>query len=186
MNAPQLLVVGLGNLPYPLTRHSVGHLVIDSLASRLGIQCKPDLSLGGKGGTGKLSLEGEAVEVTLLKPKNLMNLSGPCVLQALQTTRTSLSSLVVIHDSLSHAPATLSPRLGGSANGHNGIRSVIEALGGKKNFHRIRIGIGRGEGNVADYVLGRLPSFEKQYWDWDGEGVDKVVQALEQIVKKGR
>ena len=116
-----------------------------------------------------------------------MNLSGPCVSQALQATRTPLSSLVVIHDSLSHTPATLSPKKGGSANGHNGVRSIIEALGGKKDFWRIRIGIGRGAdgGSVADYVLGRLPSFEKQYWDWDGEGVDKVVQALEQIVQKG-
>jgi peptidyl-tRNA hydrolase, PTH1 family len=114
-----------------------------------------------------------------------MNLSGPCVSQALQATRTPLSSLVVIHDSLSHAPATLSPRFGGSANGHNGVRSIIDAFGGRKEFHRIRVGIGRGEGSVADYVLGRLPSYEKQFWGWDGQGLDKVVQALEQIVKKG-
>lgn len=116
-----------------------------------------------------------------------MNLSGPCVSQALRTTRTPLSSLVVIHDSLSHTPATLSPRFGGSANGHNGVRSVIDALGGKKDFHRIRVGIGRGEGgSVADYVLSRLPSFERQHWDWDGAGVDKVLEALEQIYRKGQ
>lgn len=111
-----------------------------------------------------------------------MNLSGPCVAQALRTTGLPLSSLVVIHDSLSHTPATLSPRFGGSANGHNGVRSIIEALGGKKDFHRLRIGIGRGEGSVADYVLSRLPSFERQYWDVDGDGVDLVTDALQSIL----
>ena len=106
-----------------------------------------------------------------------MNLSGPCVSQALRATGIPLSSLVVIHDSLSHSPATLSPRFGGSANGHNGVRSIIEAFGGKKDFYRLRVGIGRGEGSVSDYVLGRLPSFERQYWDADGEGMNTVSRA---------
>ena len=113
--------------------------------------------------------------------ENLMNLSGPCVSQALRTTGIPMSSLVVIHDSLSHTPATLSPRFGGSANGHNGVRSIIEALGGDKAFHRLRIGIGRGEGSVADYVLSRLPSFERQYWDTNGAGLDLVIGALQSI-----
>jgi len=127
----------------------------------------------------------EVVQLTLFKPKNLMNLSGPCVSQVLRATKTPISSLVVIHDSLSHTPATLSPKFGGSANGHNGVKSIIESLG-SKDFHRLRAGIGRGEGSVSDYVLSRLPSFERQFWDWDGPGVDKVIEALEQIAKKGK
>lgn len=89
--------------------------------------------------------------------------------------------MIVIHDSLSHKPCTNSPKFGGSANGHNGVRSIISALGGDTNFHRLRIGIGREERDVAEYVLGKLSIHERQFWSVDGQGIDLVWSSLNKI-----
>ena len=77
----------------------------------------------------------------------------------------------------------LSPKFGGSANGHNGIRSLISALGTKDFFH-LRLGIGRSESEVAEYVLSRLPNFERQFWGPDGQGLDLVWEQIQKIVLK--
>lgn len=114
-----------------------------------------------------------------------MNISGPPIAKAMRATVGSPSSLVVIHDSLDHHPGQVSPGFGGSPRGHNGVRSVIAALGGSKDFHRIRIGIGRGGGDVADYVLGRLSSHEKQQSGPDGEVTTAVERLLAAIVQRG-
>lgn len=110
----------------------------------------------------------------------LMNISGPPVSKAVKATVLDPNRVVVIHDSLSHRPCFISHTFGGSPQGHNGVKSVIANLN-RANVHRLRIGIGRGEGSVADYVLGRLPSFEKEYWGVDGEGIDPILRELERI-----
>ncbi|EKM54204.1 uncharacterized protein PHACADRAFT_257882 [Phanerochaete carnosa HHB-10118-sp] len=177
----KLLVVGLGNFPYPLTRHSVGHLVVQSLADRVGISISADKRLDGLVGRGSVTLAENDVSLTLYLPKALMNITGRPTVNAMKSLGFQPSSMVVIHDSLSHRPGVASPKSGGSAEGHNGVRSVMAALGGSKDFHRLRIGIGRGDGNVADYVLGRLSSYEKQYWGTDGDGIDVVLRELAKI-----
>jgi PTH1 family peptidyl-tRNA hydrolase len=92
----------------------------------------------------------------------------------------------------------VSPKFGGSANGHNGVRSVIASMGNivsqlpaprpaNDEFHRIRLGIGRPthkSADVADYVLGFLSREELDWWAYGGEGLNKVVAALEAIMKK--
>ena len=113
-----------------------------------------------------------------------MNLSGPCVAKALRELNLPHTSMVVVHDSLDHAPSTLSPKFGGSANGHNGVRSIISALGGKADFHRLRIGIGRGEGSIADFVLSPISSSERAHWGEGGRGIDMVCTTLSQITTK--
>lgn len=110
-----------------------------------------------------------------------MNVNGPCVSAALRYTGVHPSSMIVIHDSLSQKPVTLSPKFGGSANGHNGVRSIISALGGDMNFHRLRVGIGREGEDVAAYVLGKLSSHERAFWGVDGQGLGVVWKALENI-----
>ena len=110
-----------------------------------------------------------------------MNITGPCVASALKHSGIPPSSMIVIHDSLSHKPTALSPKFGGSANGHNGVRSVIAALRGNTDFHRLRIGIGRVDSDVAEYVLEKLSSFERQFWSTDGEGIDLVLNAIADI-----
>lgn len=111
-----------------------------------------------------------------------MNITGKAVVAALRASVVQPSQMVVIQDSLSHRPGTLSPKFGGSANGHNGIKSVISALGGNSDFYRLRIGIGRPEDNVTEYVLGRLSSYEKGFWGAGGEGIKLVLRELEKIV----
>ena len=110
-----------------------------------------------------------------------MNITGPCVSSALRHTGVHPSSMIVVHDSLSHKPNTVSPKFGGSANGHNGVRSIISALGGNMSFHRLRIGIGRIDGDITEYVLGPLSMEERQYWSSDGQGIEQVWKALSNI-----
>jgi len=113
-----------------------------------------------------------------------MNITGPSVAGALRNSVKAPDAMIIIHDSLSHKPKALSPKMGGSANGHNGVRSVISALRGETNFHRFRIGIGRGPGDAAEYVLAKLPLEEKFYWNGDGIGLDLICNELERIARK--
>jgi peptidyl-tRNA hydrolase, PTH1 family len=118
-----------------------------------------------------------------------MNISGPSIANVFRNSvafthsqKDKLSTLVTISDSLDHAPCTISTRFGGSANGHNGLKSLIAALGGTSGFCRIRAGIGRGT-DVAGWVLGRLSGHERMFWE-EGEGLDEVERALEEIALK--
>jgi len=180
----QILIVGLGNLPLPMTRHSVGHLIIDSLALRLGVRMTPNRAMGGIVGHTTTTFGEELLSVTLFKPRALMNLSGRSVSTALRQTVQTSNSMIVIHDSLSHKPKKLSYKLGGSANGHNGIKSVMSALGGDPGFHRLRVGIGHNDGDAAEYVLRKLSQDEQQFWGENGEGVDVVLDEVKRIMGK--
>lgn len=113
-----------------------------------------------------------------------MNISGHSVSNALRNTVKSADSMVVIHDSLSHKPERISYKLGGSANGHNGVKSVIAALGGNDDFHRLRIGIGRNDVDAAEYVLQKLSVHEREYWGEDGIGLELVLDEVKRIVDK--
>jgi peptidyl-tRNA hydrolase, PTH1 family len=113
-----------------------------------------------------------------------MNISGRSVAVALRRSAKLSSSMILIHDSLSHKPAKLSYKLGGSANGHNGVKSVISALGGDAGFHRLRIGIGQNDVDAAEYVLGRLSRQEREFWGEHGAGIDLVWHEVERIVGK--
>lgn len=109
-----------------------------------------------------------------------MNLSGPPITRHLKSLRLPPSRLLVLHDSLGHKPCAVHPKAGGSANGHNGLRSLASALG-TDAFARLRLGIGAHEGDAAAYVLGRLSEEERRYWE--GEGVERVWRAVEGVVK---
>lgn len=91
--------------------------------------------------------------------------------------------MIVISDSLSHKVETMHVRLGGSANGHNGLKSIISALGNDMNFYRFRIGIGRDDTDAAAYVLNKLPSHERRFWA--NEGLDLILTEIEKVALKG-
>ncbi|KAF8228853.1 peptidyl-tRNA hydrolase [Tricholoma matsutake] len=179
VSIPQVLVVGLGNLPFPLTRHSVGQRIVDSLAFRLGIPMRADKA--GISGQNTVTIGDTQLSLTLFKSKSLMNVSGPSVAATFRKTVRSPSSLIVIADSLDHGQESLSVKFGGSANGHNGIKSIISALGGEMGFYRFRIGIGRDE-SPATYVMGKLSSHERQFWD--DEGLDLILAEIENVARK--
>ncbi|KAF8160637.1 peptidyl-tRNA hydrolase [Crassisporium funariophilum] len=177
---PQLFIAGLGNLPFPATRHSIGQFVIDGLAVRLGIRMSS--VRGGHLGQGNAVVGQTLVHLTLFKSKSLMNISGPSIAAAYRQSVNAPSSMIVLTDSLSHRVDALSVKLGGSANGHNGVKSIISALGGEMGFYRFRLGIGRDESDAAAYVMGKLSSYERRYWH--DQGLDLVLNEIEKVTLK--
>ncbi|KAG5638062.1 hypothetical protein H0H81_002096 [Sphagnurus paluster] len=177
---PRVLVVGLGNLPFPNTRHSIGQVIVDSLALRLGINMSAERN--GISGNGNVLVGETMIALHLFKSKALMNISGPSIAAAYRKTVTSPTSLVVLSDSLSHKIETLHVRVGGSANGHNGIKSIISALGGEMDFYRFRVGIGRDETDAATYVMRKVSSHEHQFWN--NQGLDLIISQIEKVALK--
>ena len=108
-----------------------------------------------------------------------MNISGPSIVSAYRQSVNSPTSMVILTDSLSHRVEALSVKLGGSANGHNGVKSIISALGGEMGFYRFRLGIGRDESDAAAYVMRQLSSHERQYWA--DKGLDLILKEIEKI-----
>ena len=111
-----------------------------------------------------------------------MNISGPSIVQNFRQTANSPGSMVVLADSLEHKVGALSPKLGGSANGHNGVKSIIAALGGEMGFYRFRLGIGRNQMDAAVYVMQTLSSYERKFWN--DEGLDLVLKEIEKVAIK--
>ncbi|HEY1315594.1 MAG TPA: aminoacyl-tRNA hydrolase [Gaiella sp.] len=147
-----LLVAGLGN-PGPehaRDRHNVGWMVVDELARRHGGSFKGKF----RGRLADVRL-GEA-KLALLKPETYMNESGASIQSAAAFYKLRPGQVLVVHDDVDFETARLQARLGGGLAGHNGLRSIAQALG-TQDFLRLRIGVGRpGRGDrrpVADYVL---------------------------------
>ena len=147
-----LLVAGLGNpgREYERTRHNVGWLVANELARRHGGSFRSNFS----GSLAETRL-GD-LRLALLKPETYMNESGRSLAAAARFFKVDPSALLVVHDDVDLEPGRLQARLGGGLAGHNGLRSIAQALG-TQDFLRLRIGVGRpGRGDrrpVADYVL---------------------------------
>jgi PTH1 family peptidyl-tRNA hydrolase len=147
-------VVGLGNPgpDYRETRHNVGQRVVDALARRL--HCR--FSREGAHQVARGRWRDETIH--LLKPGSYMNESGPPVARLLRKLHLGPSDLIVVFDDLDLPLGTVRIRMKGSAGGHNGVRSLIAALG-TDELRRIKVGIGRpGEpgrdrGEVSDHVL---------------------------------
>ena len=144
------LVVGLGNPgpKYQWTRHNAGFMVFDRFSHALGVAVTKK-SFSGLYGEG--SWEGQ--RLLLLKPQTFMNLSGRSVAEALRFHKLSLSDLIVVHDDIDIPFGRVKLKEGGGHAGHNGLRSLVQELGGA-GFLRVRVGVGRPlHGDVADYVL---------------------------------
>lgn len=157
-----VLIVGLGNVgkQYDRTRHNIGFEVLNELAEKQGIDSWTDkkdlkcaLTVGNIGDT----------RVILCKPTTMMNLSGAAVQATVHFYKVDPGAIVVVHDELDINFGQIRTRNGGSAAGHNGIKSLIEHLGA--NFGRVRIGIGpkRPEQiDSADFVLAKFSDQEQK------------------------
>ena len=174
-----LLVVGLGNpgREHERDRHNVGWMVADELARRLDGSWRSKFS----GQLAEVRLDG--LRLGLLKPETYMNDSGRSVSAAARFFKVEPQSLLVVHDDVDLEPGRLQARAGGGLAGHNGLRSLAQALG-TLDFQRLRIGVGRpGRGDprsVADYVLsGFAPEEDAQALV--GRGAD----AVETIAREG-
>jgi PTH1 family peptidyl-tRNA hydrolase len=174
-----LLVAGLGNpgRDYERTRHNVGWLVADELARRHGG------SFRGKFSGQLAETRLDELRLALLKPETYMNESGRSIGAAGRFFKVDPGDLLVVHDDVDLEPGRLQARLGGGLAGHNGLRSIAQALG-THDFLRLRIGVGRpGRGDrrsVADYVL---DEFEPEV-DADAL-IGRAADAVETIARDG-
>jgi PTH1 family peptidyl-tRNA hydrolase len=151
------LLVGLGNPgpQYRDTRHNVGFWVIDELARRWG------LSNGWRDRDEALYVK-RGREALIAKPLTFMNHSGFAISRLSQYFQVELADLLVIVDEVALPLGRLRARRGGSAGGHNGLKSIIEQLGAM-DFPRLRIGVGRGDArrDLADHVLSKFEADER-------------------------
>jgi PTH1 family peptidyl-tRNA hydrolase len=139
------LVVGLGNPGpnYAQTRHNLGFMVADLLAARLGSNFKVHKRSGAEIVTGRLG----GRSVVLAKPRCYMNESGRQVGPLAKFYSVPAADVLIIHDELDIEFGQIRLKIGGGEGGHNGLRSVAQALG-TKDFQRVRIGIGRPPGRT--------------------------------------
>jgi PTH1 family peptidyl-tRNA hydrolase len=174
-----LLVAGLGNpgREHERDRHNAGWLVLGELARRHEAGWRSKFS-------GRLAEArfGDR-RVALLKPETYMNESGRSIAQAVRFFKVDPAALLVVHDDVDLELARLQARLGGGLAGHNGLRSIAQALG-TPEFMRLRIGVGRpGRGDprsVADFVLSPFAAED------DPEAVvTRSADAVEAIVATG-
>src|SRR6266496_1873373 len=174
-----LLVVGLGNpgLEHERDRHNVGWMVVDELARRTDARWRGKFS----GQLAEVRLDG--LRLALLKTETFMNDSGRSVAAAARFFKVEPESLLVVHDDVDLEAGRLQARAGGGLAGHNGLRSLAQALG-TLDFLRLRIGVGRpGRGDprsVADYVLSPFELEEEV-----GALVSRAADAVETVARDG-
>ncbi len=158
--AEPLLIVGLGNPgpKYAKNRHNIGFMVVDLLAERVGAQFKVHKRSGAEIVTGMLAQR----PVVLAKPRTYMNESGSQVGPLAKFYSVRPKDMIVIHDELDIDFGRIRLKQGGGEGGHNGLRSIANAVG-DKSFQRVRIGIGRppGRKEPADFVLENFNSGER-------------------------
>ena len=170
------IIVGLGN-PGPKfadTRHNVGWKVLDLVARQLQVpvnERRPKAVLGTGYRDGK--------RVVLAKPRTFMNNSGEAVEYLLARFGGDGTNLLIIYDEMALLPGRIRLRAAGSDAGHNGIRSIIQAVGGT-GFPRLRVGIGAPPPGVEarDYVLGKFDGEESQAIDAAVERAAAAIQCL--------
>ena len=174
------LVVGLGNPgpKYEGTRHNVGFEAVGILARRHGLQW--ELAPRGIEAFVAKWRPGDAIFV---KPLTYMNLSGAAIVGLLQFYKIELADLFVIFDEAQLDTGRVKIRPGGSAGGHNGLKSVIASLG-TTEFPRLRIGVGRGDKrrDLADHVLARFDPEERSTID---EAIVRAADAAELFIAEG-
>ena len=180
-SGPEWLVVGLGNPgeKYENTRHNVGFLTVDQLADRANV---PVQKLKHRALTNTAEVGG--VRVLLMKPVTYMNLSGEAVGEAARFYKIPPDHVLVISDDVSLPIGKLRVRRGGSAGGHNGLKSIIQHLG-TDQFPRIRVGVGEKphpDYDLADWVLGRPQGEDKKAID---AAVKRAADAVECILTQG-
>jgi peptidyl-tRNA hydrolase, PTH1 family len=176
------LIVGLGNPEpkYDTTRRNIGFAAVDELAKVWQMPLKENKRFQG------LFAEGVAQggqKIRLLKPLTYMNRSGQSVRAVTDWYKVEPSSVLVIYDDMDLPVGKLRIRLSGSAGGHNGMKSIIAHLGGQE-FPRLRIGIGKsdGEKTTISHVLGKFAPEEFKAID---EILYMSVKAIELGLKAG-
>lgn len=164
-------IIGLGNpgKKFEATRHNIGFRVVDAFAERYHAnwQTKTDMHYA------EIAVEGK--KIILIKPQTFMNSSGK-VIPFLIRQGIKPENILVVHDELEQPFGVIKTRIGGSARGHNGLKSIIAACGDQ--FERVRFGIGRPEHkeDVPEYVL--------QNFKESSQDLQKCIDDAVEIIQK--
>ena len=173
------LIVGLGNPgpEYEWTPHNMGFLAVDALAGRAGIRVtRPE----GKSYAGHGELAGH--DVVLAKPQTMMNLSGVAVRMLLERYECTPADVIVLVDEVQLPWGMIRVNENGSAGTHNGMKSVVRAIG--MDFIRVRMGVGPEKiwGDLADYVLCSMGRAERES---AAQVAEECAAAVETILAEG-
>lgn len=180
------LIVGLGNPgpEYTWTPHNAGFLAVDRIAGICDVQLS---NFRGRAMTAKAKLMGH--EVLLAQPATFMNLSGLSVKALLDDLELEVKDLIVLYDELAFPLGTLRLAQRGSANGHNGVKSISAVLG-TEEWMRVRIGVGKPaladgreiKAGGKDYLLAPMRKAELATI---GDALDNAVRAVERWLTEG-
>lgn len=175
------LVVGLGNpgMQYEKTRHNIGFMAVDKLASDYGADFSKHKfdAVFGECRIGNF-------RVIIAKPMTFMNLSGKAVSQICSFYKIPADRIIVMFDDISLDVGKIRMRRKGSHGGHNGIKDIIELMG-TDEIMRIKIGVGakpHPEYDLKDWVLGRFPKEQQQSLE---TALSDTVKAVVEIITKG-
>jgi len=157
------LIVGLENpgSQYARTRHNVGGIFVAELAQRFSIPLKTESKFSGRTGRGMIC----GHDVRLLIPDTFMNLSGKAVGSIAGFYKIMPQDILVAHDEMAFEPGELRLKKAGGINGHNGLRDIVNSLGGSGDFFRLRIGVGHpGDASKVSAFLTShtLPDAERE------------------------
>ena len=176
------LVVGLGNPgpEYARTRHNVGQMVLDELATRLGGTFKVHKT---RAQVLESRLRPGGPRVVLAKPMTYMNTSGGPVAGLAKFYDIPAERVIAVHDEIDIPFAALKLKIGGGEGGHNGLRDMSKALS-TKDYYRVRVGVGRPPGRMdaASYVLKPFSSTEGKELPFL---LDDAADAVEHLVENG-
>ena len=178
------MIVGLGNpgSQYEKTRHNAGFLALDRLEKQLGM---PAERLRHKALCAQAGFAGQ--KLLLVRPQTFMNASGLAVRQAADFYKIPPERIIVLFDDISLPVGRLRVRPSGSAGGHNGIKSIISALGSDA-FPRVKIGVGakpHPDYDLADWVLSVIPKSEQPAFQSAlGHAADAALCLIEHGVEK--
>jgi len=175
------LIAGLGNPgdECARTRHNAGRLALDDLAERHGARLRKVRFQAAEADDVRIGDE----TVWLVASTRFMNESGPTYASLARKHGIAPDHLVAVHDEIEIPPDELMVKFGGGSAGHNGIRSLAQALG-SQDFYRIRIGVGRppGRQDPADFVLQRVAS---SAWEGFAVSIGRAADAVECLLSEG-
>lgn len=161
---PMKLIVWLGNpwSEYANTRHNVGFLMLDEIVHQYdGTDFLYSKKFDAELATGIIGKR----QVLYIKPQTFMNKSWVSVRSIANFYKISLEDILVIHDDIDHEFGKIKLKFRGAHGGHNGVRDIIEKMGGKK-FRRLKLWIGRPaqKSQVGNFVLGKMKKDELSFW----------------------
>ena len=177
------ILAGLGNpgKEYESTPHSIGFEVADAVVREMAATFRKVASFKGELADGRFANG----KLLVVKPMTFMNLSGDSVAPVVKYHNATAADLVVVSDDIDLPVGRIRIRKGGSAGGHNGLKSVIERLG-TQDFIRLKIGVGRDRNDrskVIGHVLGKFDRDTRALMD--SKIVPAAVKAVEQIFTEG-